>query len=141
MNLRRESGQALVESILLGLVLLVPIAWSLGVLSELHRAALATTAAVREAGFEAARSRDDTQAAAAIDRAVAIAMINHELDPTHAEVRWSIPEGLRRGDIVEVVASYQVSVAQLPILGDAGGPGVRVTSRHIARIDPYGSRR
>ena len=136
---RRESGFAMIETILLGLLLLVPLIWVLGVLADVHRAALATTAAVREAGFEAARTTARSDAARAIDRAVAEAFANQGLDPSSARVSVSTG-GLRRGGAVEVEVAYPVTVVQAPLLGRVSGPSIWVRARHVARIDPFRSR-
>jgi hypothetical protein len=45
------------------------------------------------------------------------------------------------GAPVEVVVGYDVTVLQAPFLGKVAGPSIEVTARHIARIDPYASRR
>lgn len=140
MSRRRESGQALVESILLGLVLLVPIVWMLMVLADVHRAALASTAAVREAGFDASRSTDNGTADRAVDTAIQLALDNHGLHAEHAVVRWTAPEGLKRGATIEVQLAYPVAVVRMPFLENAGGPAIWVRSVHRARIDPYSSR-
>lgn len=132
-------GQAVVETLLLGLLFLVPLIWALGVLSELHRAALASTSAAREAGFDAARTGTERDAAAAIAAAVRQAFDNQGLDAADARIRWSAG-GLRRGGDLEIEISYPVTVAQAPMIGRAGGPSIWVRARHIARIDPYRSR-
>lgn len=134
-----EKGQALIESLLIGLLLLVPVMWLLMVLADVHRAALATNAAVREAGFDAARAGDISEADAAVDRAVGTALSNHGLDPSRAEARWTASPGLERNATVEVVTTYRVAVLRVPFLGAASGPSVSVTARHLARIDPYRS--
>ena len=63
-----EFGQSLVEAILVGLVMIVPLIWALGVLADLHRSALAASAAAREAGFEAARADSASDADRAVQR-------------------------------------------------------------------------
>ena len=136
----REDGQALVETILASLVLLIPVMWLLAVLAEIHSGALAAAAGAREAGFEAARSSDLTSAATAVDAAVARAFEDQGLGPERARVRWDAPHGLGRGGTVEVEVSYGVPVVQFPLLGVAGGPAIDVNARHRARIDPYRSR-
>lgn len=136
----RENGQALVESILLGLVLLVPVVWMLMVLADVHRAALASTAAAREAGFDASRSTDNAAADRAVDTAIDLALDNHGLRAEDAVVRWTAPEGLTRGATVEVHVEYPVPVVRMPFLGDAGGPAIWVRAVHRARIDPFSSR-
>jgi hypothetical protein len=134
----RDSGQAMIETILLGLLLLVPLVWMLGVLADVHRTSLAATAAVRAAGFEAARSESAPDAELAIDDAVARAFTAHGLDPSDVLVDWR--GGLGRGQRVEIEVGYPVAVAQAPLLGRLGGPSLWVRARHIARVDPYRSR-
>ena len=135
----KERGSALVETMLLGLVLIVPLIWALGVLSELHRAALATTAAAREAGFDAARAASPADAERRVDAAVVAALTDHGLDPRAAAVTASAA-GLERGSAVEVRVVYEVPVLQAPFLGSVGGPSIEVTATHVTRVDPYRSR-
>jgi len=135
-----ERGQALIESVLLGILLIVPVVWALMVLADVHRAALAATAAAREAGFDATLSDDLVAADARVDRAVELALDNHGLDARRSTVRWSAGEGLDRGARVEVHVAYPVSVVRFPFLGDVSGPSVWVRSTHIARVDPFASR-
>jgi hypothetical protein len=137
---QRENGQALVESILLGLVLLVPLVWMLMVLADVHRAALASTSAVREAGFDATRATDNHAADRAVHTAIQLALDNHGLQAEDAVVQWSAPDGLSRGATIEVRLAYPVPVIRIPLLGNAGGPAIWVRSVHRARIDPFSSR-
>ncbi len=130
---------ALVETLLLGLLLLMPLIWGLSVLSELHRAALATTAAAREAGFDAARATSASDAQRRIDAAVARAFADHGLDPSEGSVEWTSP-GFDRGGEVEIRVSYATPVLQAPFLGSVSGPSISVAARHVARVDPYRSR-
>lgn len=134
-----ERGSAMVETLLLGLVLFVPLIWGLGVLSELHRAALATTAAAREAGFDAARAVTPLEAQRRVDAAVAAALADHGLEPGAADVQWT-PGDLGRGSSTEVRVVYQVPVLQAPFIGSVGGPSISVSASHVARVDPYRSR-
>lgn len=135
-----ERGQAMMETILLGLLLIVPLIWALGVLAELHRGALGTTAAVREAGADAARSISLEEGRQAIDKAVSAALIDQGLDPSLAEVTYSIDPRFSRGGLIEVQVGYPVSVVSAPLIGSASGPAVWVRASHITRIDPYRSR-
>jgi hypothetical protein len=136
---KSESGQAVVEALLLGMLLLVPLIWTLGVLADLHRSALAATAAAREAGFDAARSATLAAADAAVAEAVERALADQGLDPGEARVRWDAGSSLRRGGAVEVEVAYPVTVVQAPLLGRVSGPSVWVRARHVARVDPYRS--
>lgn len=134
-----DRGTALIETLFLSLVLLIPLVWLLGVLADVHRSALALTAAVREAGVDAAASADMGTASDAIASAVAAALRDHGVSPADARIRWSAPRRLARGSAVQVDVSLKVPVLQAPFLGEAGGPGVWVTARHLARVDPFGS--
>jgi hypothetical protein len=135
----RQSGFALIETVLLGLLFLIPLVWALGVLSELHRAALATTAAAREAGVDAARSPDVASADGAVRSAVTRAFADEGLQAGDARVNWSGGAGLERGGTVEIEVSYPVTVFQAPILGRVAGPSVWVRAQHAVRVDPYRS--
>jgi hypothetical protein len=136
---RGESGLALIETLLLGLLFLVPIVWMLGVLADLHRVALAATAAARDAGIDAARASNLTTADRAVDAAVARAFKDQGLDPSEANVAWSAGATLERGGSVEVRVSYPVTILQAPFLGQVTGPSVWVNAEHAARTDPYRS--
>lgn len=135
-----DRGQAVVETLLISLVLLVPLMWMLGVLTDLHRGALGATAAAREAGFEAASSADSSSASRAIGRAVRQAFVDEGLDPRRVVVSWHATPGFPRGGTVEVNVDYPVTVVQFPFLGRVSGPSIAVKATNFARIDPYRSR-
>jgi hypothetical protein len=135
-----DAGQALVETIMLGLLMLVPLLWALGVLADLHRAALSSAAAAREAGFDASHASSLTEGADEVARAVHRAFADNGLDPRRVRVAWSA-DRLARGGAVEVRVAYPVTVFQAPLLGDVGGPWIWVRAEHVARIDRFGSRR
>jgi hypothetical protein len=132
-----ERGLALVESVLLGVLFLVPVLWMVAVLSDVHRGALAATSAAREAGFEAARSFDRAEAARSAESAVGAALRDHGLDPSRAKVFLGTG-GLGRGDAVEVRVSYPIDVLRMPLIGSTG-PSIWIRARHVARVDPYRS--
>jgi hypothetical protein len=137
---KEQGGQAFLETVLLGILLLVPLLWLLTVLAHVHRGALGAAAAAREAGFEAAHSTDLGQAARAIENAVGQALSDHGLDPHRARVRWASTPELARGGFVEVEVSYSVPVFAAPFLGSVAGPSIILDARHRSRIDPFRSR-
>lgn len=136
----REDGGALVEALLLGLLLLVPVVWMLSVFAELHAAALATTGAAREAGFEAARTDDAATAERAMTLLIEESMASHGLDPSLAAVRWSAPDGWRRGGVLRVAVTYDVPVFQAPFLGAITEASIPVRASHVTVLDRYRSR-
>lgn len=134
-----ERGQAVIETFLVGLLLLAPLMWGLGVLADLHRSALAAAAAAREAGFDASRASDPASAARAIEVAVRGAFRDQGLESDDARVQWSLG-GLERGAAVQIRVEYPVTVLQAPFLGKVAGPSILVRAAHVARVDPYRSR-
>ena len=136
----RDSGHALVEALLLGLILFVPVVWMLSVFGEIHAASLGATSGAREAGFEVARERGPAGADRIARPTIGWALRDHGLDPRRASISWSAPEGWRRGGTVEVVVTYDVPVFQAPFLGEITEPFIRVTAKHVATIDRYRSR-
>lgn len=139
MKPRGADGQALIETVLLGLLFIIPLIWALTILADLHRAALAATAAVREAGFEAARSVNLQDAESVVSKSVEEAFRNHGLAASGAKVSLSAG-ALQRGATVEVSVSYSVPVLQAPFLGSVSGPSIEIRARHLTRVDPYRSR-
>lgn len=140
MKVQREGGQALTETILLGLLLLAPLIWLLTVLGAVHRATLATSAAAREAGWEVARSIDSQAARTSVGRAVSVALRDQNLDPSSARVETAWAPGLQRGTAVQIQVSYPVPVLTAPFLGAVSRPVLWVKAIHVARIDPFRSR-
>ena len=137
MRVRNESGTAVIESVILGIVLILPMIWLLSVLGSVHSAALATNSAVREAGAAVSGAIDDP---GDLDALAQEALRNHGLDPAAAELKVRAPDGFTRGAAVHIAISYPVAVFDPPFLSARIGPAVTVRSRHIARIDPYRSR-
>lgn len=136
---RCEAGSGLIETILLSLLFFIPLLWTLMTLSEIHRAALATSAAAREAGSDAARASSPSEAAFAVERAVAQAFIDQGLDPAKAVIRWS-GSPLDRGRGVKVRVSLPVAVFRAPFIGRVAGPAIWINASHLARVDPFGSK-
>ena len=135
-----ERGNSLIEAILLGLLLIVPIVWTMGVLSEIHRAALAGATAARAAGSDAARAESVGQAESAVKIAVEDAFSSQDLEANRVRIQWSADPGFPRGGMLEIEVSYPVEILSAPLLGEVGGPLLWIDAAHVARIDPYRSR-
>jgi hypothetical protein len=136
----RADGSATAEAVLLCMVLLVPIVWLLGVLAQVHTAALATTAAAREAGAAASRAPDLSSASRLADRAAAAAFADAGLDRGEARLRLSTPGDLDRGEWVTTEVTYRVAVVTFPLLGSGPGPTITVRASHVSSIDPFADR-
>ena len=135
-----DCGHALIEALLLGMLLLVPVVWMLSVFSELHAAALGTTSAAREAAFEAARSPDAIEADRQVTRMTDRSIADLGLNPDLVEVTWAPARGWARGATIEVLVTYRVPAFQAPLLGHITEPAIAVSARHVATIDRYRSR-
>lgn len=135
----REDGSAVMEAVVLGLGLLIPLLWLLTTLSSVHSAALATNSAVRETGVLVSRSIGGPEPAE-VERTVAEALRNHGVDPDRSRIRMRTDSGFNRGARVEVIVAYDVALFEPPFLNASFGPSVTVRARHFARVDPFGSR-
>lgn len=135
---RKERGFAVVEAILLSLVLIVPLVWLLGMLNQVHRAALGASAAAREAGFALARGTDPGEDGDRVDVTVAVALKDHQLDVGRARVDLSLSDGTSRGGLLRIEVRYPVPMLDLPVLKQL--PSIWVTARHDAIVDRYRSR-
>lgn len=135
---REQEGLALTEAILLALVLIVPLVWLLGMLGHVHRAALGTAAAAREAGFAIARDAGRRGGRSGIDMAVALALRDQQLEVRRARVAVSLPNGAERGGSVHIEIEYPVPMLGLPIFDRL--PSLSVSAEHNVIIDPYRSR-
>lgn len=134
-----EDGSALVETILLIVVLLVPLVWMLGALATVHRAALGVAAAAREAGSAAASATDPVSAARLSDEAAATALRNQSLAAADARVEVSGLSSFGRGSRISVRVAYPVRLLDVPFVGDRFGPALWVRASHLAHVDPYRS--
>jgi hypothetical protein len=128
------------ETILLSLILLIPLIWTLGVLADIHRVALAATAAARDAGTEAVAAGTAPSARRAVARAIESAFESHRLDPDLALVDIRSDGNLGRGTSLSVNIKVPVTILQAPLLGRVAGPSIWVEARHVARVPLFGSR-
>lgn len=131
---------ALVEALLLSLVLIVPLVWLLSMLSHVHRAAFATSAAAAGAGSAAARAADPVTARRVADTAVALAFADANLDMDRALLALVVPEGSPRGGRVQVEVRYPVRMIEVPLLHEFTALSVWVEAEYDGVIDPYSSR-
>lgn len=128
---------AIIESVILGIVLILPMIWLLSVLGSVHSAALATNSAVREAGAAVSSALEEPRDIKALAKET---LRNHGLEPAAGILEVSAPDGFTRGAAVHIAISYPVAVFDPPFLSADIGPVVTIRSLHIARVDPYRSR-
>lgn len=127
---------ALVEAILLGLLLIVPTIWALGVVADLHRGALASAAAARSVG-ESVSLSPGIDPSMTVRRSVDRAFAAHGLTTEDVRVRWSAPSGTQRGARATIEISYPVPVVAFPLLGSLDVGSVWVHARHTFTVQRY----
>ncbi|MGK9146638.1 hypothetical protein KXS11_03290 [Plantibacter flavus] len=134
--IRDESGSASLEFITIGLVLLVPLVYLIVALSGVQGAVLAADGAAAQAAKLYARAGDDTLGRQRAEDALALSLLDFDLDRAQASLRLDcepngLPCGTRGGT---VTASVRILVAlplapelisigvALPVVGSATAP-------------------
>lgn len=135
--MRNESGYAVMEAFLVGLVLMVPLTWLLLAASSLHRTALTSSSAVREAGLAASRSVSASDAHRQARTAIVRVLSERGIDPSNSEVSLSRVGG--RDSTFRVHLQVPVPVLAVPFVGRPVGPVIWVKARYVGRGDPYRS--
>jgi hypothetical protein len=139
---RRDDGRAIVEFLVVGLLLLVPVVYFIVTLSRVQAAAFAVSTASREAGraFTTAVAEDDAYA-----RAQAAARISFEDFDFGAdggvELRCDGSPCLRPQGRVEAVATVTVRLPLVPdVLSGAIPAALPVSATHVATVDRFRGR-
>jgi hypothetical protein len=139
---RRDQGRAIVEFLVVGLLLLVPVVYFVVTLSRVQAAAFAVSTASREAGraFTTAANEDDAYA-----RAQAAARISFEDFDFGADggvqLRCDGSPCLRPEGRVEAVATVTVRLPLVPdVLSGAIPAALPVSATHVATVDRFRGR-
>ena len=135
--MKDEGGYAALDAFLVGLLLIVPVTWMLIAAASLHRTALASTSAAREAGFLAARAVTASDAHDRARAAVARALSDQGVDPDTSRVSLSWAPDRDAGVRIEV--KVPVRILTIPFVGRPAGPVIMVKASHAVHIDPYRS--
>ncbi|MCI0687772.1 MAG: hypothetical protein L0Y54_11120 [Sporichthyaceae bacterium] len=142
----RERGAAVIEFITVFVTLLVPLVYVIGIMADVQRAMLATSAAAREADRVYVTSQDEGSAQARATAAYQDVMGNFRYQPGDGGATLDLclgPPGCNGtfgpGAELEVRVVYNVPVATLPFLGTVAGPTVPVGATHHIRIDRFRS--
>jgi hypothetical protein len=142
---KRERGSAVVEFVVFGVVLLVPLMYLALAVSAVQRSVLGVTEAAREAGRAYATGTASTAAARA-EYAARLALTDQDLPADGIEVRYAAadadcataraePWPLRPGATFAVCVSRTVHVPGIP--GVLTGSRNTVAGRYVVRADEH----
>jgi len=134
MSDRRDRGSALVEFIVFGVALMIPVGYLGLCVGHLHAAAYATSLAARESARSFATAAGVPAARAAALASARIAFADHDVDyPEGALSIRCVGPCLAPGSAVVTEVSWRVS---LPWLAETRVP---VSSRHVEPVDDFRS--
>lgn len=135
-----DRGSALVEFLILGIGVLVPVGYLALAATSVQAEVLAGTQAVREAARAFATAPTVADGRARAVAAVRIAFADHGLPPPAAGVRIGCTHGpcLSSGSSVDARLSWSVPLPWVPLLvGSDAAPVIPVSARHVVPIDDY----
>ncbi len=115
-----ESGSSIIEFVLLGVVLLIPVVYLLIALSTVQAAAYAGAGAADQAAkVYVSSSQEPPERRAGSEAAVEAALADFGIDPSRAEVRLECPSGSceQDGDVVSFTVEIRVPVPLLSGIG------------------------
>lgn len=133
----RERGSAVVEMAVLGSAVFAVLVQLVVVFGTAQRAALATSAAAREAARVVVVSDSGPEAGMRARLAVATAERNHGLEP--GSLRISVAGTPARARTVRVTVRTSVPILRIPFLGRVGPAVLPVEATQVMRVDPYRS--
>ncbi len=138
-DLRRiEDGNAVIEFLIIGVLVLIPMAYLVLCVMRVQAAAFASTQAVREAGraFNSADSVSQGQTSART--AARLAFSDQGFDLPESALRISCPESacLAPGSVAEVSLNWQVALPWIPA-GLTSDVSVPIEVQHRVPVDEY----
>lgn len=138
MNRPDEEGNAVVEFIWLGLLLLVPLVYVLIAVFDVQRGAFGASAAARAAGRAYTLADNVTQAESRAREAARVALADQGLKgPFSLEIDCAPLPCLSPGSVTTVRISTQVTLPLAPDALGGGRPSFRVESVHRVPVGKY----
>lgn len=116
-------------------MVMVPIAYAVIVIVQLHSATYAAVTAAREAGRAYVTADTPGQAAARASQAARIAMEDQNAPSPEVSIHCRGGACLSPGSRVHVTITARVSIPFVPRQGDRGT--IAVTAEHEAMVDTY----
>jgi hypothetical protein len=140
---RVDAGSATVEFVLVGLLLMVPLAYVVLAALSVQRHAYAVVEAARSAARAYVTAPTTAAGSAAARRAVALAMQDQGVPDAGVRVAISCSRApcLTPGGTVRVRVSTTVAVGGLPAFLPRGPAAIPVSATHVESVDPFTSAR
>jgi hypothetical protein len=133
-----DQGSALIEVVVVGLLVLLPLAYVVLAVFEVQRAAYATTTAAREAGRALVTSPSEAGAVPRARAAAAVALRDQGLPAGKEKVQVECPARcLRPGETVTVRVSTRVPLPFVPDMLGRDLASVAVSASHEATVDRF----
>jgi hypothetical protein len=139
---RRDGGRAIVEFLVIGLLVLVPVVYFVVTLSRVQAAAFAVSTASREAGraFTTATTEDNAYARAQAAARISFEDYDFGVDGT-MQLSCDGAPCLRPEGRVQTVATVNVRLPLVPDLLSGAIPAVLpVSATHVATVDRFRGR-
>ncbi|MDN5795227.1 MAG: pilus assembly protein [Intrasporangium sp.] len=139
---RRDDGRAIVEFIVLGLGLLLPLIYLVLTAARIQAGAFSASLAGREAGRAFVTATNDSDAQVRAQAAAALAFTDFAFDEgTKVDLRCDGTPCLHPGGEVTSTASIEVQLPLVPDFLAAHVPtSVTVSSTHVSAVDTYVAR-
>lgn len=139
---REEAGSALVETIWLGLLLMLPLCFGLASVLQAQRGSFAAATAARSAARAFVTAPDQASARARAETAVAWSLADQGIEGERFDVRIHChpdpAQCLQPGGTVQVEVVGSVRLPLVPNLFGLGVPAIEVSARQES---PYGEYR
>ncbi|HAN71833.1 MAG TPA: pilus assembly protein TadE [Actinobacteria bacterium] len=136
----RDAGSALIEFLIMGIGILIPLAYLALAASAVQAGVFASTQAVREAGRAFVTSSTPAEAGARAEAALRLAFDDHAITPPLGALRVTCEGGpcLSPGTRVLVEVAWEVPLPWLP--SDIVGPApalVPIRAEHRVPVDDF----
>jgi hypothetical protein len=137
---RWDEGSAIVEFIIVGVAILVPLVYIVQCAMVVHTAALASSQAVREAGRAFSTAVDETSGRQRADAAARLAFVDQGLQLPAGALRVDCPDApcLAPGSVVDVDLDWRVALPWLPAeWSGRGRAAVPITAHQRVPVDDF----
>ncbi len=139
-DLRSDQGAAIIEFLVVGVLVLVPLLYGALTITRVEAAALASTQAVREVGRVLMMADTEGQGRRAADAAVDLAFEDQGFAaPSNALNIDCSPRCLAPGSTVRVRVSWRIELPWLPQPLGGWMRGYPISAERVFRVDAYRS--